>query len=121
MIEILIYLACSLGHCVPTPLTVTPEALAIAACESGDTVTLGSFSFNARNRTTHDGGAWQFNDKTYLWMNGYTNAEVDSPKNQYDSFVWLWRDGAGWRHWRSSKTCWDKWLYINDDDKAVMR
>lgn len=121
MVEILIYLACSLGHCVPTPLTVTPEALAIAACESGDTVTLGSLSFNARNRRTGDGGAWQFNDKTYLWMNGYTNAEVDSPKNQYDSFVWLWRDGAGWRHWRSSKACWDKWLMINENDKAVWR
>jgi hypothetical protein len=120
MIEILVYLSCTLGHCQPTPLTVTPEAVAIAACESGDTVTLGSYELHARSHTA-DGGIWQFNDATYLWMNGYTNAELDTPRNQYDSFVWLWRDGKGWRHWASSKRCWDKWLVVGDDDRAVMR
>jgi hypothetical protein len=120
MIEILVYLSCTLGSCHVEALMVTPEAVAIAACESGDTVTLGSYELHARSHT-NDGGIWQFNDATYQWMNGYTNAEVDSPKNQYDSFVWLWRDGKGWRHWTASKPCWDKWLVVGDDDRAVMR
>ena len=59
MIELLLYLACSLGTCHVTPLMVTPEAVAVAACESGDTVTLGTYSMTARNHRTNDGGAWQ--------------------------------------------------------------
>lgn len=120
MIELLLYLACSLGSCHVESLMVTPEAVAIAACESGDTVTYGSYELHARS-ATNDGGIWQFNDATYVWLNGYANAELDTPQNQYDTFVYLWDDGAGWRHWRSSKACWDKWLRINDEDKAVTR
>ena len=50
-----------------------------------------------------------------------TQPELDTPQNQYDTFVYLWDDGAGWRHWAASKPCWDKWLRINDEDKAVWR
>ena len=121
VIQLLLYLACSLGTCHVVPLMVTPEAMAIATCESGNTVDFGTYSIMARNHQTQDGGIWQFNDATYQWLNGYDHAELDSPKNQYDTFVYLWRGGSGWRHWASSKSCWDKWLVINDDDKAVMR
>ena len=121
MIELLLYLACSLGTCQVKPLMVTPEAQAVATCESGDTVTLGTYSMAARNHRTGDGGAWQFNDKTYVWLNGYDHAELDTPQNQYDTFVYLWDDGAGWRHWASSKPCWTQWLRINSEDKAVQR
>ena len=120
MITLLVYLACSLGTCTTTPLVITPEAMAIATCESGNTVTLGSYELHARS-ATHDGGIWQFNDKTYTWLNGYDHAELDSPGNQYDTFVYLWNNGRGWRHWSSSKACWQQWLYIDADDKAVMK
>jgi hypothetical protein len=40
MIELMLYLACTLGSCHVAPLMVTPEAVAVASCESGDTVTL---------------------------------------------------------------------------------
>jgi len=121
MIELMLYLACALGSCHVAPLMVTPAAVAVASCESGDTVTLGSYSMTARNSVTGDGGAWQFNDATYVWLNGYDHAELDTPQNQYDTFVYLWDDGAGWRHWASSKPCWTKWLRIDSTGKAVMR
>lgn len=120
MIELMFYLACSLGSCHVAPLMVTPEAVAIATCESGDTVTFGSYEVHARSHT-NDGGIWQFNDATYVWLNGYANAELDTPQNQYDTFVYLWDDGAGWRHWASSKPCWTKWLRIDSTGRAVMR
>jgi hypothetical protein len=120
MIELLVYLACTLGTCHVAPLMVTPEAVAVATCESGDTVNYGSYELHARS-DTRDGGIWQFNDKTYVWLNGYDHAELDTPQNQYDTFVYLWDDGAGWRHWAPSKPCWTKWMRINDEDKAVMR
>ena len=120
MIELMLYLACTLGSCHVEALMVTPEAVAVAACESGDTVTLGSYEVHARS-ATDDGGIWQFNDKTYVWLNGYDHAELDTPQNQYDTFVYLWDDGAGWRHWAASKPCWTQWLRIGSDDKAVWR
>jgi len=120
MITLLLYLACSLGTCHVAPLMVTPAAVAIATCESGDTVTFGSYALHARS-ATNDGGIWQFNDSTYMWLNGYDHAEQDTPRNQYDTFVYLWNDGHGWRHWASSKSCWQQWLYIDANDKAVMR
>ena len=121
MIELLVYLACTLGTCHVEALMVTPEAVAVATCESGDTVDLGTYSMTARNHRTGDGGAWQFNDATYVWLNGYDHAELDTPQNQYDTFVYLWDDGAGWRHWAASKPCWTQWLRIGSDDKAVWR
>ena len=120
MITLLIYLTCTLGTCTTMPLMVTPEAAAIATCESGDTVTYASYALHARSHTS-DGGIWQFNDSTYMWLNGYDHAELDSPRNQYDTFVYLWNGGRGWRHWSSSKSCWQQWLVIDADDKAVMR
>ena len=117
----IVYLACVFGECKVVSLMVTPEAVAVATCESGNRVDLGTYAMTARNTTTHDGGAWQFNDNTYLWLNGYTHAELDTPKNQYDTFEYLWDNGAGWRHWRASKECWDKWLVIDSKDNAVMR
>jgi len=120
MIELMLYLACSLGSCHVAPLMVTPEAVAVASCESGDTVTFGSYDVHARS-ATDDGGIWQFNDATYVWLNGYDHAELDTPQNQYDTFVYLWDDGAGWRHWASSKRCWTKWLRIDSTGKAVLR
>ena len=79
MIELLLYLACTLGTCHVEPLMVTPEAVAVAACESGDTVTLGTYEVHARS-ATNDGGIWQFNDATYTWLNGYANAELDTQR-----------------------------------------
>ena len=120
MIEFMVYLACIFGECKVVSLMVTPEAVAVATCESGNTVDLGTYSMTARSHT-RDGGAWQFNDATYVWLNGYANAELDTPRNQYDTFVYLWDDGAGWRHWAASKPCWTQWLRINSEDRAVMR
>jgi len=120
MIELMLYLACNLGSCHVAPLMVTPEAVAIATCESGDTVTFGSYDVHARS-ATNDGGIWQFNDATYVWLNGYDHAELDTVQNQYDTFVYLWDNGAGWRHWAASKPCWTKWLRIDSTGKAVMR
>jgi hypothetical protein len=120
MIELMVYLVCTLSECKVVPLMVTPAAVAVATCESGNRVDLGSFSMTARSHT-RDGGIWQFNDATYTWLNGYDHAELDTPQNQYDTFVYLWNDGAGWRHWAPSKPCWTKWMRINDEDKAVMR
>lgn len=120
MITLLTYLVCTFGHCATVELKVTREAMAIATCESGNTRDFGTHSFTARSKTA-DGGAWQFNDKTYMWLNGYTNAEKDTPVNQYDTFVYLWNGGAGWRHWSASKRCWDKWLIIDENNKAVWK
>jgi hypothetical protein len=119
---ITIYLAyvCNNFGCYQEHLVITSEAMAIATCESGDTTNYGTYNFTARSKT-QDGGAWQFHDSTYNWMNGYANAENDTPMNQYNSFVRLWDDGAGWRHWAPSKPCWDKWIVIDNKDKAIMK
>ena len=117
-----LYLAliCASDGCKQQTLTVSREAMAIATCESGDTINYGTYSFTARSKTK-DGGAWQFNDKTYNWLNGYTNAELDTPRNQYDTFVYLWADGKGWRHWKASQPCWSQWMTIDNTSKAVWR
>jgi hypothetical protein len=111
------YLVCSGGMCETVPFTITREAMAIASCESGDGHNFGTFTLRARSHTA-DGGIWQFNDKTYMWLVGRTHADTDDPNTQYDAFIRLWDDGYGWRHWKASKTCWSQWMTI-DGDKAV--
>lgn len=119
-ITLYLALVCTSDGCKQSTMTITREAMAIATCESGNTVDFGTYSFTARSKTK-DGGAWQFNDKTYKWLNGYTNAELDTPQNQYDTFVYLWAGGKGWRHWKASQPCWRQWLTIDDTGKSVWR
>lgn len=108
--------------CYPVELKISREAAAIASCESGDGVTIGSLSWTARNKLgSSASGAFQFLDSTYIWLNGYSNADVDSPKNQYDTFVYLWNNGKGWSHWEQSRPCWSKWLRINEHNVAVWK
>ena len=68
----------------------------------------------ARNNATGDGGMWQFNDATYVWLTGHDHAERDHVATQHAMFVRLWDNGKGWRHWRSSQRCWSQWLDIVD-------
>ena len=119
MIELYLWFVCNLSECHAEHITVTREALAIMSCESGDGWSYGTFDFTARNRRTHDGGAFQFNDKTAEWLTGRTNAETWEPATQYAVFLRLWDDGAGWKHWKSSKPCWERWLLIDDEGRAV--
>lgn len=85
-------------------------AVAIASCESGDTVTFGSFMWTARNDRTHDGGAFQFNDVTWDWIVGTGQGNTASPLVQTKAFIVLFDYGNGISHWSSSKPCWSKWL-----------
>lgn len=119
LIEIFLALVCHGGVCHVDRIYVTPEAMAVASCESGDGWNYGTYDFTARS-VTDDGGAWQFNDATALWLTGQDHAETWSPAMQYATFVRLWDDGAGWRHWTASKPCWGRWLDIVDD-RAVMK
>lgn len=112
------YLVCSGGVCHVEPFTVTREAAAIIACESGDGLNFGTYSLRARSRTA-DGGLFQFNDKTYEWLAGRTHADTDDVQSQYAAFRTLWNDGKGWKHWNSSKPCWSQWLTINDEGVAI--
>lgn len=113
LIEIFLALVCHGGMCHTDRIYVTPEAMAIASCESGDGWNYGTIDFTARS-LTDDGGAWQFNDATALWIFGQSHAETLLPATQYAGFVRLWDDGYGWRHWASSKPCWERWLVIED-------
>jgi len=108
------YLICSTGTCQPVPFEVSREAGAIISCESGDGLHYGTYSLYARSETA-DGGLFQFNDKTYLWLTGRDHAELDSPEVQYETFRKLWRDGRGWKHWRASQACWSQWMSIQDN------
>ncbi len=119
MIELYLWFVCNLSECHAEHITVTREALAIMSCESGDGWNYGTFDFTARNRRTHDGGAFQFNDKTAEWLTGRTNAETWEPATQYAVFLRLWDNGRGWKHWKSSKPCWERWLLIDDEGRAV--
>ena len=113
LIEIFLALICHGGMCHTDRIYVTPEAMAIASCESGDGWNFGTIDFTARS-LTDDGGAWQFNDATAEWIFGQSHAETLLPATQYAGFVRLWDDGYGWRHWASSKPCWERWLTIED-------
>lgn len=116
---------------------ISPEAQAIATCESGDTVTLGTINYTAINRNsdgTIDTGAWQFNSY-WVWnpidrwaiipvannvydissrefIRRWPTAKDAPPDVQYAMFLSLWNDGYGWWHWASSKPCWDQWMTI---------
>lgn len=124
LITILFYLVCHGGMCHIEELNVTREALAVATCESGDTVNYGTLEWGTRSNQqnsdgTFDYGAFQFNENTYQWLTGRSNAAVDSPAVQYEQFERLWRNGKGWKHWKSSQSCWSQWLVINEEGVAV--
>jgi hypothetical protein len=121
---------CLQGTCIE----VTPHAMAVAACESGDTVTLGTGSWTAYNDNVDgstDGGAWQFNDywvwnTENLWVIApfarsigmdsatflqlWPSPQMAPPHIQRDLFEYLWADGAGAWHWSASQHCWAKWV-----------
>ena len=124
---------------------ITPEAQAIATCESGDTKTLGSANYTAVNVNvdgTIDTGAWQFNSywvwsSTNRWtiitlannvydmsstefLRRYPTAADASPDVQYQMFIQLWDNGRGWQHWASSRPCWEQWLVVRKG-RAVWR
>jgi hypothetical protein len=115
---------------------ISPEAQAIAACESGNTITLGSLNWAAINVNvdgTIDGGAFQFNNY-WVWNSQdrwvmrpvakrigitsdalflrYPSADVADPYVQYQTFIYLWDNGYGWQHWSASRPCWSKWLTV---------
>jgi len=122
------------------------ESMAIAACESGDTKTLGSLNWEAVGYNgiwSTDGGAFQFNDY-WIWnpknrwviapvannvfdmhsdefVKQWPNAQSAPPNVQYAMFEYVWNDGYGWRNWTASKRCWDKWLVIDEKGRAVWR
>lgn len=112
------YLLCNGSECQAVPFSVTREAAAVIACESGDGATYGTYSRHARSATA-DGGIFQFNDSTYLWLTGRTHADTDTPAAQYDAFTRLWNNGKGWKHWTASQPCWSQWLRINEEGVAV--
>lgn len=134
MLELLVWL-CLQGECIK----VRPEAVAIAACESGDTQTLGTGNWMALNDNpdgTSDGGAWQFND-FFVWSTddlwvirpvanrlGMTPSEflhrwpsgmVAPAHIQYMVFEHLWDDGRGSWHWNASRPCWERLLKGMED------
>jgi hypothetical protein len=129
LIAILLYLSChggTTGVCYTEELKLTREAVAVATCESGNTVDYGTMSWEARsNKQNSDGtfdyGAFQFNENTYLWLTDRSNAAVDHPTIQYQQFLRLWNNGKGWKHWKASQPCWSQWLTINDEGRAVWR
>lgn len=125
---------------------ISNEAMAIAACESGDTENLGSLDWSAVNHNgewSTDGGAFQFNDYwiwnpkdrwaiipvanekfgitsiQFVWR--WPNAQSAPPEVQYAMFEHIWNNGYGWRNWNASKHCWDKWIIITKDGQAVWR
>ena len=126
LISILIYLTCHTSVCFTTELKITKEALAIATCESGNKEDYGTMGWEIRSNKqnadkTFDYGAFQFNENTYVWLTGRTNAAIDPPDVQYKTFQKLWNNGYGWTHWNASKPCWEKWLTINEENRAVWR
>lgn len=91
-------------------------ATAIATCESGDTVTFGTYDWTARS-ATNDGGAFQFNDATWEWLVGYGRGDTVTPVRQVAAFDLLYRSGQGITHWSASRPCWSKW--IDNEGRAV--
>lgn len=94
LIEIFLALVCHGGVCHVDRIYVTPEAMAVASCESGDGWNYGTYDFTARS-LTDDGGAWQFNDATALWLTGQDHAETWSPAMQYANLVRLGMTAQG--------------------------
>jgi hypothetical protein len=115
------YLTCQGGICEAAPFEVTPHAAAIIACESGDTINLGTYTLSAKNPNSSASGLFQFINSTYRGLTGREDARYDTAQNQYKAFKKLWNNGAGWKHWRASQSCWSQWMTINDEDVAVWR
>lgn len=140
LFELLISIVCITGdNCTSNTISVSREAAAVAACESGDTVTLGSVDWDAvgyNGAWSTDGGAWQFNDY-WIWnpderwaiipvannqlgitstyfLQQYPTAQSAPPHVQYEMFKFVWNDGYGYRNWSASQKCWSKWLTIKD-------
>jgi hypothetical protein len=114
LITLFLAFICVTGTCEATTITITREALAIASCESGDGHNYGTIDWTARS-STNDGGAFQFNDNTALWLVGRDHVERWSPIEQYRAFTLLWDNGHGWRHWTASQPCWSQWLEIHNN------
>ena len=130
IIETALLWLCLQGQCIE----VTPHAMAVAACESGDTVTLGTGRWDAYNDNSDgstDGGAWQINDYWVwstddLWviapfarslgmepmefLRQWPSPQMAPPEIQYAMFEYLWDNGAGAWHWSASQPCWAKWV-----------
>ena len=70
LIEWVLALVCYAGAgCDEPTVTLSPAAASVAACESGDTVRLGTLDWDAVNVNadgTRDYGAFQFNDY-WVW------------------------------------------------------
>lgn len=126
LLETTLLWLCLQGKCIQA----TPEAVAVAMCESGDTVTLGTGSWTITNDNldgSTDGGAWQINDY-WVWstddfwvikpfaaslgmtpmefLHRYPSPQVAPPAIQYKMFEYLWDDGRGAWHWSASEHCW---------------
>lgn len=139
MIEIFFALICFGGYCEPRYVEMSFEAAAIASCESGNTVTLGSVDWDATNVNvdgTVDSGAFQFNGY-WIWnphdrwmMRPFANSVLGMssdtlfhlwavagdapPEVQVALFEYVWDGGNGWRHWSASRPCWSKWMEVTD-------
>lgn len=85
------------------------NAIAVATCESGNTVTFGTHSWRARSDTA-DGGAFQFNDATWKLLGYAHTADRAHPGTQINAFITLWNDGRGSRNWSASQRCWQSWI-----------
>lgn len=145
MIEWILALVCATSMCHTESMMVSIEAAAIATCESGDQVTLGSVDWQAVNVNidgTTDGGAFQFNDY-WIWnpndkwmmrpiarsmhltsdqmLAWWPKAQLAPPDVQYHAFEVVWDDGWGWQHWNASRPCWEQWLKVDQSGRAVVR
>lgn len=111
------FVLCDFGYC--KTIEVDVPVIAITTCESGDAHNFGTIDWNAVS-VTNDTGAFQFNDATWAWVTGRDDRAKDAPQAvQLEAFYTLWNDGYGWTHWNSSKACWQEWLTINEDGRAV--
>ena len=128
-----------------TPLNMTNEMKAIAACESGNQINIDSLDWGAVNNNkngTVDTGAFQFNsywvwNSSNTWMmkhvikdlgmdtrsffKDYPTARHAPPSIQIATFEYLWNNGKGWKNWEASKPCWTQWLIINEQGQAVWK
>jgi hypothetical protein len=110
---------CHTGTCHATTITITQEGYRHwQAVRVGDGWNYGTFDWQARSSTA-DGGAWQINDYTGMWLMGMDHAEQWQPATQYSAFVRLWDDGYGMAALvTASQPCWSQWLKI-ENNRAV--
>lgn len=95
-----------------------PDALAVAACESGPrladgTAEPGTHRWDADHPISSASGAFQFIDSTWTWtleeagIPPLWDRALDAPPIvQTAAFVHLWDDRAGAQHWAPSRSCW---------------